>query len=96
MAGGKDKSKERRSGADTDRWTGLERRVHPDRRKVPRRAKSRRYSPRRLDERRSAGIGEVMDERRAKDRRRDERRRQKRRQTDRRTPPRGRRKADAG
>jgi hypothetical protein len=75
-------------------YSGPDRRVQPDRRKGHRRAAERRYAPRRLDERRSAGIGEVLDERRRTDRRRRDRRQYQRRRSDRRTPALGRRKTD--
>lgn len=94
MAEENGKAKDRRSEQAADKYSGPERRVRPDRRKVPRRAGARRYTPRRLDERRSAGIGEVQDDRRSKDRRRDERRKKKRRNVDRGVPPPGRRKVD--
>lgn len=93
MAESKDKP-QTQPHIDVPGYSGPERRVQPDRRQGSRRATERRYAPRRLDERRSAGIGEVMDERRRTDRRKRERRQNQRRQSDRRGPPPGRRKTD--
>jgi hypothetical protein len=96
MSSGGGKSKADRKGGEQNGYAGLERRAKRERRAAQRREGSRRYVPRRLDERRGAGIGEVMDDRRnrARDRRKDERRRVSRRNADRRTPP-GRRTTDS-
>jgi hypothetical protein len=94
MASGKGKAKDRRTGEKAHAYSGPERRIHCDRRKVPRRANARRYVPRRLDERRTSGVGEVIDDRRAAERRAAERRRQKRRLADRGVKPPGRRAVD--
>lgn len=71
--GGGGKTNEGQGNLTSNEYTGPERRKQGDRRANQRRTKSRRERARRIDEERAAGIGEIMDDRRSRDRDRDRR-----------------------